>query len=119
MEVIVDEEVPGPSDARVDSSPLPQSPGWKRRREWSAEEEEDRLPLGLRTCVGSRSSRRDSGCLQFYLNTMTSSTGCLVGRDPGEDPRGRFFFIKKEATSNTYTFAMEKNSLLVATWPMI
>lgn len=44
LEVIVDEEIPGPSDAQVDSSPLPQSPGWKRRREWSAEEEEETGP---------------------------------------------------------------------------
>lgn len=69
--------------------------------------------------MGSRSSGRDSGCLQFYLNTMTSSTGCLVWRDPGEHPRGLFFFIKKEETSNAYTFAIEKNSLLVGEFSVL
>ncbi|XP_019492969.1 PREDICTED: speedy protein E4-like [Hipposideros armiger] len=44
LQVIVGEEIPGPPDPRVDSSPLPQSPGRKRRREWSAEEEEETAP---------------------------------------------------------------------------
>uniref|UniRef100_A0A2K5EXP7 Speedy/RINGO cell cycle regulator family member E4 n=1 Tax=Aotus nancymaae TaxID=37293 RepID=A0A2K5EXP7_AOTNA len=40
-QVVVDDEVPGPSAPWVDPSPWPQSLGLKRRREWSDESKEE------------------------------------------------------------------------------
>ncbi|XP_062946034.1 speedy protein E4-like [Cynocephalus volans] len=41
LDVVVDEEIPGPSAPWVDPSPVPPSPGQKRKREWSVAFEEE------------------------------------------------------------------------------
>uniref|UniRef100_A0A8C5Y8E3 Speedy/RINGO cell cycle regulator family member E3 n=1 Tax=Microcebus murinus TaxID=30608 RepID=A0A8C5Y8E3_MICMU len=43
LEVVRDDERPGPSAPWVDPSPLPHSPGQKRKREWSSESKDGEL----------------------------------------------------------------------------